>query len=91
MSDVTALFEGKLTPAQFVVKAAGDIKKDVVFFQGLPFASTLEEWALNALRTLLSSKLSPILAALIVNEIKQVLGLVPAVPQAPTPGIPSGQ
>ena len=74
MSLVTDLFEGKISPAAFITGAAADIKKDLALFQGLPFAPTLEEWALGALGTLLSTKLSPTLSAVIINEIKSLTG-----------------
>lgn len=75
MSLVTELFEGKITPAQFVEDAVADVKKDLAWAQGLPFAVQLEEWAVGALGSVLATKLSPTVAALIVAEVKKLLSL----------------
>jgi hypothetical protein len=86
MSDLTLLLKGQLSPADFVVKAAADIKKDTAFFQALPFAKTLETWAIDTIAARLSGTLSPTVTALIVHEIKALLGLNDPTPTAAPAG-----
>lgn len=75
MSNVTALLAGKLAPQDFINLTAADIKKDVAWFQALPFAKTVESWALDMIYSRLAAVMSPTFATLIVHEIKAVLGI----------------
>lgn len=75
MSDVSEFLRGAIPPEVFVTKAAADLQKDFAWAQALPFAKTLESWAIDALGRVLATKLSPTITALIVGELKQLLGL----------------
>lgn len=81
MSDLTQLLHGQLSPADFVPKAAADLKKDFALFQGLPFAKTLEGWAIDAIAGALASKFSPTLVSLIKAQLEAALGII--TPSAP--------
>lgn len=86
MSDVSMFIKGKLTPEEFVAKAAADIKKDTAFFQAMPFAKTLETWAIDAIFARLSGVLSPTISALVCREIKVLLGIATPDTAGPPPG-----
>lgn len=85
MSDLSEFIHGRLSPQDFVIKAAADIKKDTAFFQALPFAKTLETWAVDALAGALATKFSPTIVGLVIAQLKAALGLDP-LPASP-PGL----
>ena len=67
MSDVTMFLRGQLDAKQFVEKAAADLQKDLAWFGNSSLAKALENFALTALSTYLSTKLSPTLTGLIIG------------------------
>lgn len=75
MSDVTMFLRGQLDPQQFVQKAAADLQKDLAWLGNSAFAKAVMNFALVALSSYLSKKLSPTLTGLIIGEIKTLLGL----------------
>lgn len=82
-SDLSAFLKGQLDPSTLVAKLAADIKHDCAWFQALPFAKTLEGWAIDAIYARLAAVVSPTIAALICHEIKVLLGIADPV-TAPT-------
>lgn len=88
MSLLTQLIHGQISPAEFITKAAAEIKKDAGFFASLPFGKTIEGWAVDALGRLLAQHFSPTIVELIVSELKEALGLTSngQVPPAAPPG-----
>jgi hypothetical protein len=83
MSDLSLFIHGKLTPEEFIAKAAADIKKDTAWFAALPFAKSLELWIIDRIYDRLVTVMSPTLAAIICHQIKVILGIQDPIPAAP--------
>lgn len=84
MSLVSQLEQGQISPDQFIVQAAADLKKDFSIFATTPVGKLFIGWAVGALQALLTRTLSPTLVTLIMTGISDVLN--PLVTTAQTTG-----
>lgn len=68
MSYLSDLLKKKITPAEFVAKSAEWLKRD-----NIPQAWKV--WALEALERVLAARLGDFIADLIVDELREAIGL----------------